>query len=192
MPDLPSRDRVADGPYAPGLRLAGKRSHMPLCPQGPAPGLRFAGKRSHMSLCPQGPAPGQRQDEQEDNALFHRVTYYFNPGLPPFRDKVNKSFAFWHHPLPPSRPPVLLPSLPSLPSLPLLPPPSFSPAPSLWPWRISFLLSVVSKIAPPGNGRTSHALSIDLQVFICHGLNGGSGRPATAGPPWLAAEGGEG
>ena len=53
----------------------------------------------------------------------------------------------------------------------------------LWPWRTSILLSVASVKAPPEKGRTFPALSIDLQTFICHGLNGESGRPATMGPP---------
>ena len=35
------------------------------------------------------------------------------------------------------------------------------------------MLSAVSPKEPPERGWSAHALSFDLQVFTCHGLNGG-------------------
>ncbi len=49
-----------------------------------------------------------------------------------------------------------------------------------WPWRISVLLSAISHKEPPKKRWGSHALSLDLLVFTCHGWGQRVGRRRVA------------
>ena len=49
-----------------------------------------------------------------------------------------------------------------------------------WPWRISVLLSAISHKEPPKKRWGSHALSLDLPVFTCHGWGQRVGRRRVA------------
>ena len=53
-----------------------------------------------------------------------------------------------------------------------------------WPWRISVLLSAISHKEPPKKRWGSHALSLDLPVFTCHGFIWRASVRRRAAAPW--------